>query len=196
MKVLWGLTLTASLVFVIQTVATFLGADAGGDFDTDLGGADFDASAEIPDDASAIGHSGQSLYTFRNLINFILGFGWTAIILQPQVKSTVLLVLVSVLVGIGLVAIVMLLFKWLSSMQASGNIDVRKSAAGCQGKVYLTIPGERAGAGKVQITIDNSVREYDAVTDSGTLATGTSIKVLEVIDNHTLVVEELNSLII
>ena len=107
-----------------------------------------------------------------------------------------LLVLVSVLVGIGLVAIVMLLFKWLSSMQASGNIDVRKSAAGCQGKVYLTIPGERAGAGKVQITIDNSVREYDAVTDSGTLATGTSIKVLEVIDNHTLVVEELNSLII
>ena len=30
MKLLWGVTLTATLIFVIQTVMTFLGADADG----------------------------------------------------------------------------------------------------------------------------------------------------------------------
>ena len=38
MKVLWGITLAASFIFIIQTVMTFLGADAGGDFDMDAGG--------------------------------------------------------------------------------------------------------------------------------------------------------------
>ena len=82
-------------------------------------------------------------------------------------------------------------------MQQSGNINVFESAVGCNGKVYLTIPGERKGTGKVQININNSVREYDALTDSeDDLKTGTSIKVTEVIDATTLLVEEINSLII
>ena len=33
MKILWGVTLAASLVFIIQSVLTFIGADMGGDFD-------------------------------------------------------------------------------------------------------------------------------------------------------------------
>lgn len=191
MKVMWGITLAASLIFVIQTIMTFLGADAGGDFDMDAGGmdADFDASGS---DAG----SGMNLYTFRNLVNFLLGFGWSVILLQDSISSMTLLLIVSVLVGLALVAIVMYLFKWLSGMQQSGNIDVYKTAVGCQGQVYLTIPGERSGEGKVQITINNAVREYTALTDSDTLKTGTPIKVVEVLSPSTLLVEELNSLII
>ena len=194
MKVLWGITLAASLVFVIQTVMTFLGADTGGDFDVDAGGFDAGVDAGL-DGASEMG-SGMNLYTFRNLVNFFLGFGWTAILLQDSISSTPLLIVISVLVGVALVAIVMYLFKWLSGMQQSGNIDVYKSAVGCTGTVYLTVPGERSGEGKVQITINNAVREYAALTDSDTLKTGTPIKVLEVINPGTLIVEELNSLII
>ena len=100
------------------------------------------------------------------------------------------------LVGIALVALVMYMFKWLYSMQQSGNINVYKSAVGCQGKCYLRIPGERGGEGKVQITIQGAVREYNAVTDGDEIKTGTSVKVLEAIDGNTLLVEELNSYII
>ena len=190
MKVLWGVTLAASLVFIIQTVMTFIGADTGGDFDTDAGG-----GMDVDMDDPSMG-SGMNLYTFRNLVNFFLGFGWTAILLQDSISSPSLLIIISVLVGVALVAIVMYLFKWLSGMQQSGNIDVYKSAVGCNGTVYLTIPGERSGEGKVQITINNSVREYAALTDSDTLKTGTPIKVVEVINPSTLLVEELSSLII
>ncbi|MDO5443147.1 MAG: hypothetical protein Q4G10_05700 [Bacteroidia bacterium] len=194
MKVLWGITLAASLIFIIQTIMTFLGADAGGDFDMDAGGIDgMDADMDA---GGADASSGMNLYTFRNLVNFLLGFGWSMILLQDSISSTALLLIISVIVGLALVTIVMFLFKWLSGMQQSGNIDVYKSAVGCQGKVYLTIPGERSGEGKVQITINNAVREYCALTDSDTLRTGTPIKVLEVLSPSTLLVEELNSLII
>ena len=190
MKLLWGVTLTATLVFVIQTVMTFLGADADS--------TDFDMDVDTSMDGSDLSNidSGANLYTFRNFVNFFLGFGWTAIILQPSVKSTAVLVIISVLVGIALVALVMYMFKWLYSMQQSGNINVYKSAVGCQGKCYLVIPGERAGEGEVQITIQGAVREYNAVTDGDEIKTGASVKVLEAVDGNTLLVEELNSYII
>ena len=190
MKLLWGVTLTATLVFVIQTVMTFLGADADS--------TDFDVDVDTSMDGSDLSNidSGANLYTFRNFVNFFLGFGWTAIILQPSVKSTAVLVIISVLVGIALVALVMYMFKWLYSMQQSGNINVYKSAVGCQGKCYLRIPAERAGEGKVQITIQGAVREYNAVTDGDEIKTGASVKVVEAIDGNTLLVEELNSYII
>ena len=190
MKLLWGVTLTATLIFIIQTVMTFLGADADS--------TDFDMDVDTSMDGSDLSNidSGANLYTFRNFVNFFLGFGWTAIILQPSVKSTAVLVIIAVLVGIALVALVMYMFKWLYSMQQSGNINVFKSAVGCQGKCYLRIPGERGGEGKVQITIQGAVREYNAVTDGDEIKTGTSVKVLEAIDGNTLLVEELNSYII
>ena len=189
MKLLWGVTLAATLVFIIQTVMTFLGADADSNFDVDV-----DTSMDGTDLSNIEG--GSNLYTFRNFVNFFLGFGWTAILLQNSVKSTGLRVLIAVLVGVALVIAVMYLFKWLSSMQQSGNIDVYKAAVGCQGTCYLRIPAERSGEGKVQITIQGAVREYNAVTDGEEIKTGASVKVIEAVDANTLLVEGLNSYII
>lgn len=190
-KVLWAVTLSASLVFVIELVFTFIGI--GGDADFDLPG-DMDSNVSAGDMDSG---SGSNLYTFRNLINFILGFGWSMILLQEQISSTALLITISTIIGVALVTLVMYMFKWLSSMQQSGTINLKADAAGCQGKVYLTVPAQRAGTGKVQITINNSVREYDALTDSDeALATGSAIKVIEVIDSNTLLVEPQDAAII
>lgn len=185
MQVLWAITLSASLIFVIQTIMTFLGlGDHDADFDMDTSDGSFDADPSM------------NLLTFRNLVNFCLGFGWTAVLMHEKIQSNALLIIVSVIVGILLVTVVMWIFKWLSGMQQTGNIDVHKSAVGCKGKVYLTIPGERKGEGKVQITINNAVREYDAVTDGETIPTGKAIKVTEVINDYTLLVEELTPTII
>lgn len=188
MKILWGVTLASSLVFIIQSIMTFIGADADLDFDTDTSGTDLDSGAEPG--------TGIGLLTFRNLVNFCLGFGWTAVLLNEQIASIPLLLTIAMLVGIGLVALIMLMFKWISGMQQSGNIDVKKQAVGCTGRVYLTIPANREGEGKVQININNSVREYEAVTDGGKLPTGVQIKVVEVISESTLLVEEQESIII
>ena len=185
-KVLWGVTLAASLIFIIQSVMTFVGADVESDFDLDV-----DGTADGSDLSNIEG--GSNLYTFRNFVNFVLGFGWSLILLQESIASVPLRVIVSVLIGIALVAVVMWLFKWLAGMQQSGNINLQKAAAGCEGKVYLTIPAARSGSGKVQITIAGAVREYDAVTESEeALRTGMTIRVVDVIDANTLLVEETN----
>ena len=187
MKILWSVTLTASLVFIIQSVLTFIGADADADFDVDV-----DTSMDGSDLSNIDG--GSNLYTLRNFVNFILGFGWSAILLQDSISSVALLILVSALIGAALVAAVMYLFKWLAGMQQSGNINLQKAAAGCEGKVYLTIPGARSGTGKVQITINGAVREYDAMTESEEpLKTGVPIRVVDCLDANTLLVEEINT---
>lgn len=192
MKVLWTVALGASLIFIIESVMTFIGADAG-----DTGGIDMDFDTGVDDITAVYGDSlGSNLYTFRNFVNFCLGFGWTAILLRQKIESTGLLIIIAISVGAALVAIVMYLFKLLSNMQQSGTINVYKSAVGCYGRVYLTIPGERSGEGKVQISINNAIREYSAITDGDTIANGKPIKVTEVIDSDTLLVEEINSLII
>lgn len=187
MKILWCIAIASSLIFIIETVLTFIGADVEMDMDTD-----FDIA-----DGGFEGDPSMNLYTFRNLVNFLLGMSWTAILLNEQMKSKALLMLIAFAVGAAIVFAVMMMFKGLSKMQQSGNINVFESAVGCSGKVYITVPGERKGQGKVQININNSVREYDALTDSeDDLKTGTSIKVTEVLDASTLLVEEINSLII
>ena len=191
MKILWGVTLTASLIFIIQSILTFIGADSGdGGIDTDVDSG-FDTEA-----ADAAVEGGTNLYTFRNFVNFILGFGWSAILLQEKIHSIPLLLIVSAIIGVGLVTAVMYLFKWLSSMQQSGNINLYKAAVGCTGSVYIPIPGEREGEGKVQLSINQSVREYNALTDGTALKTGTQVRVVEVLSPDTVLVEPLESLII
>ena len=207
MKILWGITIAVSLIFIIQTIMTFIGASDSGDFDLDTDTDGLDGHMDSAGDVTAAGDatdaaegahlgSGMPLLTFRNMVNFFLGFGWTSVLLHEKIGSTSLLMIVSIIVGIALVFLVMYIFKWLASMQQSGNINVYKAAVDCQGKVYLTIPGERSGTGKVQITINNSVREYAALTDGPELKTGTDIKVVDVVSSDTLLVEELNSVII
>lgn len=191
MQILWGVTLVASLIFVIQSIMTFIGADAdSSDFstgDSDLSGAD-----GVDSDSD----SGSNLLTFRNLVNFCMGFGWSAILLQQSIESVAVLMIVAVAIGVGLVAAVIYLFKWMNSMQQSGNIDLYQCACGCEGSVYLRIPAERKGEGKVQITINGCVREYDAVTDGPAIPTGACIKVVEVVNNSTVLVEEAGAMII
>ena len=192
MKILWGVTLAASLVFIIQTVLTFIGADVDA---AGLDGADIDAPVGDVSDADLGG--GGNLYTFRNLINFLLGFGWSVILLEDAIPALGLRLVVAVAVGAALVALVMWLFRLLGKMQQSGNIDVYKSAVGCEGTCYLTIPAGRSGEGKVQISIGGAVREYNAQTeDAEPIATGTPIKVVDVINGITLLVSKLENTII
>ena len=91
MQILWGVTLVASLIFVIQSIMTFIGADAdSSDFST--GDSDFSGADGVDSDSD----SGSNLLTFRNLVNFCMGFGWSAILLQQSIESVALLMIVAV----------------------------------------------------------------------------------------------------
>ena len=97
LKVFWYLAIPSSLIFLVQTVMTFIGADA-----TDGLEADFDSNLE--------GAQGPfQFFSFRNLIHFLLGFGWTGISFYDVFENKTLLILIALIVGIGFVA--MFLFQ-------------------------------------------------------------------------------------
>ena len=71
MQSLRGIAIAASAVFIIQSIMTFVGMDSETNFDGDFDG---DMSADGAGESTPF-----QLFTFRNLINFMLGFSWTAI---------------------------------------------------------------------------------------------------------------------
>lgn len=180
-QTLWGLAVFSSLVFVGQMIMTFAGMDS-----------DINADLDVCTDGDPTGSTDGpfQLFTFRNFINFLLGFSWTALAFRGPITNVYTLLALAVGVGILLVAAVMFIFKWMSQMEQSGNIDV-KNAAGCIGEVYLPIPGQKQGEGKVQITISGAIREYDAITEGETLRTGTPIRVVKVLNERLLQVTNL-----
>lgn len=178
MQTLWGIAIATSLVFCGQMVMTFIGMDSDVNMDIDSSG-----------DSSSGGEPFQ-LFTFRNFVNFFLGFSWTAIALNEAIENTFLQLSLAVIVGALLVIAVMLIFKWMSGMEQSGNIDIHR-AVGCKGEVYLTIPAGKSGEGKVQIAIQGAIREYNAITKGAALPTGTPVAVTEALNDNLLLVQPL-----
>ena len=85
-----------------------------------------------------------------------------------------------------------LLFYWMGKMAESGTLRI-KNAIGVVGEVYLPIGANRSEIGKIQIKVQGSLRELEAITDNNEeLKTNTIIKVLEVVSDELLLVEKLS----
>lgn len=178
-KIIWCITIPVSVVFILQMILTFAGMDSNGDLD-----ADFDGDMEISHEH---GSAPFQLFTFRNFINFLLGFGWTVICFKNVIASQGLLIILGVFVGCGLVAAVMYIFITMSKMTQQGNMDIN-NAIDQTCEVYLTIPAKKSGIGKVHVNIQGTLRELDAITLGDKIPTGSQAKVLSVTKNQLLLV--------
>jgi hypothetical protein len=88
----------------------------------------------------------------------------------------------AILIALTSGALAMVVVAWLMgllhSLQSEGNVHI-ESAVGTLGTVYLTIPANKAGAGKVTLKIQNRTMEYRAVTEEEQeLKTGTPVMVV------------------
>ena len=76
-------------------------------------------------------------------------------------------------------------------MAQSGTLKI-KNTIGVIGEVYLPIGAKRSKMGKVQIKVQGSLRELDAITDAEEdLKTNSIIKVTDVVSDELLLVEKL-----
>lgn len=88
LKGFWMVALPVSLIFIIQTILSFIGLDSA-----DGTSADFDGDLTE-------GDAPFQLFSLRNLINFLLGFSWTGITFYKTIHSPVALISVAILVGV------------------------------------------------------------------------------------------------
>ena len=75
--------------------------------------------------------------------------------------------------------------RWMLTLEDDGTVSIH-GAVGTTGTVYLSIPGERKGAGKVLLTLQNRTVEYQAVTPQEALPTGASVLVVDVVGPDTV----------
>jgi len=176
LQTFWLVAIPTSLIFIIQTIMTFVGADASDGIHTDFDG-DFNG-----------GDAPFQLFSLRNLINFMLGFSWTGISFFTSVPNKIFLVILSFIVGIlflfmffGIIRIVQKLaednsFKFANALNKSAD-------------VYLTIPKKKSGKGKIMISINGSYHELDAMTEYEQILTGSVVKVVKIENNNLVIVE-------
>jgi hypothetical protein len=80
------------------------------------------------------------------------------------------------------------------NLQDSGNINI-KNAIGKKGTVYIPIPKNGEGHGKISILLQERLIEVNAVTQSDrVLKTGESVVVVGLLNQQTVLVECLSEL--
>jgi len=81
------------------------------------------------------------------------------------------------------------LMKQLYELRQNGSIRIQRSV-GRSGTVYIPIPPQRSGTGKIQLRMQGRIMEYAAVTaEQQKLSTGAKVVVVNVLTPTTLEVE-------
>ena len=171
----WYVALIASAIFVVQTILTFIGSDA-----SDGVNADFDGNLDHAD-------APFQLFSLRNLINFLLGFGWAGVAFYATITNKFLLIALATICGIVFVMLFFLLIKQIMKLTEDNTFNI-ENLKGKTGEVYLNIPPQKSGKGKILISINGSNHELDAMTNSEEMIRSSSVvKVTDVEDKILLV---------
>ena len=190
----WGSTIIGGTLFILRTLLFLIGGGVGGD-EIDLhmegdvfDGHDFDLDA---DHGEAITDSDFSfkLLSMQGLTAFFMMFGLIGLALTRAKLATGFTIMGGAAAGLFSVWLISILFSQMKKLQSDGTVVIR-NAIGQTGTVYLNISAK--GSGQIQVPVQGSLRIYDAVAkDKKPISSGTKVRVVEVIENNTLVVEKI-----
>lgn len=178
--------------------ADFADGDVGGDMGVDAG--DFDAGGDMDIDMDIDGDHHTSIHhaadadvdhpssawlfqvlSFRTMVAaltfFGLGGAWSLSSGHGSVQALSIALVAGFIAMYGMYQ----LMKAIYNLQSSGNVDIR-NAVGQPAKIYIPVPPSGAGKGKIQVSLQGRIMEYEAVSDdTETLSTGENVVVDEVV---------------
>jgi hypothetical protein len=166
-----GAAVIGGALLLIQIVLALVGGDSDVDGDLDVDHADFG------------GH-----LSFRTVVAFITFFGIGGMAAARSglgAGASLALALAGGSLAFWLVGMAMV---QLARLRSEGTVDIN-NALGAEGRVYLTVPGDRSGTGSVTVPIQGRSMQFKAVTAGPELATGRLCKVVGVHAGNTLLIE-------
>ena len=181
------IAIPATLVLVVQTVLLIFGF--GGD-DIDADGVDLNGNGmgDTPGDG---GGSGLALFSIRGLMAMAAIGGWSGLVMHASGFALPVTVLLSLAIGFLALVGMAYIMKLASKLQDDGNIDLGH-AIGKVGTVYIPIPAEMSGAGKINVTVQERFLEVGAVTScQRKLTTGENVRIIATDETGLVVVEPL-----
>ncbi len=173
-----GLAVVGTLFFGLRLLFALFGFDADADGSADLDGAASDASF--------------SLFSLLSILAFVMGAGWMGLAARLEWG---LGRPAGFFLAMGFGTVMMLtasgLMFLLRRMTEDGQYEL-SSAVGKTGRAYLRIPEKGKGAGQVEVAVSGRRKVLSAVSRSGAIESFAAVRVVEVRDDGTLVVEPLD----
>jgi hypothetical protein len=163
-------------LLLLQVLAGALGI--GGDHG-DAGHHDFGHHTEAGHDHGD-GNWFLGLLTFRSLCAAVAFFGLGGLTAGYYGLPDTARMAAAALSGFVALYLVATLMKALYRLKADGAVRIGH-AVGRTGTVYLRVPGQKAGPGKVTLNLQNRTVELEAFTAADELPTGTPVRVVAVL---------------
>jgi hypothetical protein len=161
----------------------------------DMGGGDGHFEFGHGDAAGADGHDVHTsahgsnwlfgVITFRTMVAAVAFFGLGGLAGQYAAWEPGKTMLLAIAGGVGAMFLVHWVMRSLFYLSEDGTVRIQE-AVGQIGSVYLRIPGERSGVGKVTVNVQGRSMEFEAVTAHAALPTGSRVVVTHVLDGETV----------
>ena len=177
-QVFWLIGGSGTVLLLLQTLLGFVGADADADISMDI---DTEISAEF------------GMVSFKSLVAFFTFFGWMGVVGMGRGWSLPIVILAAI--GAGMVAMFLvayMLFQF-QKLESSGTMKIEEALL-VEGEVYLAIPAAAGGMGQVSLELSGNIRELDAMTTGANIPTGARIRVVDILEENVLLVEEVKEL--
>ncbi|MBE6560731.1 MAG: hypothetical protein E7662_06370 [Ruminococcaceae bacterium] len=175
----------STLILIVQTVMLFLGIGVDDD-GIDLTGND---QIDTPGDGGA---DGLALFSVRGIMAMLCVGGWSGLAMYASGVNRPVTIIISLICGTAALFAIAYLMKAAMKLQSNGVIDLG-TAIGKTGRVYIPIPANSQGSGKITLTIQERFIEADAMTTADRkLATGEPVRVVATDGTGMLVVEPLS----
>ena len=176
MKIFVTLGSISSFVLFVQMIFILL---VGGDVDFDLG--------EVGEGG------GTGIFSVRSIGSFFVGFGWTGAMLLDKGYGVGVATLGGTIMGSIILSAFLAMMRWMQSLKSDGTVDY-KNAIGNIGTVYIPISPRRKGIGQIEVQLQGRLAVVGAVTDDEEkMETRTAVRVKDLIDTRTLLVERLET---
>ncbi len=167
-----GCAVAGGAVLSIQLVLLFLGGDVG------------DGDADVDDHSD-----GVSFFSIRAIASFLTFFGLIGMYGLQAGWSAPVTAASALGAGVGMMITVAWLFSMQSKLHQEGTLDP-SAAVGLQATVYLRVPGENSGKGKITVAIQGRTAEYAAVTQGPELVTGSDVTIVRQVNDSTFEVTQ------
>ena len=186
----WFLALTAAekTYFIIAVIASIFMIVQIVIMLFSLGGGDFDVDDVFDGDVDT--DSGLSIFTIKSMTAFFALGGWCGFVAQTFMEDNIWApILIAVATGTAALFGVAFTMRGIAKLQNSGNI-VKSKLVGATATVYVSIPENRSGRGKITLTAQGRYMELDAVTDGERIPVDSSVEITEYSEDFAVVTKK------
>ena len=115
-------------------------------------------------------------------MNFLLGFSWTGISFYKIIPNQTVLILLAVAVGGLFVYFFFLIIRTLMRLSEDNTFKLSETI-GKTAEVYVPIPENKSGRGKITISVRGTMHELEAMTAGARIPSNVMVKILSIEDS-------------